>query len=140
VDVFQIDSTHELYAHMNVNYVRLPSLPAFGDYGKLLDALQGGDFFTTTGEVLLSDVRIGDEGAGRIAVRARVQHTFPLEMAELIWGDGQKTYRQAVPLTETHPFGDFTFRSHTESGNWTWARLAVWDAAGNGAFVNPVWR
>ena len=24
VDVFQIDSTHELYAHMNVNYVKLP--------------------------------------------------------------------------------------------------------------------
>jgi hypothetical protein len=140
VDVFQIDSTHELYAHMNVNYVKLPSLPSFNEYGTLLDALQRGDFFTTTGEVLLTDVRIGDEGAGRIAVRARVQHTFPLEMAELVWGDGQKTYRQTVPLTETHPFGDFMFRSIAESGNWTWARLAVWDAAGNGAFVNPVWR
>jgi hypothetical protein len=53
VDVFQIDSTHELYAHMNVNYVKLPSLPAFDDYEKLLGALQRGDFFTTTGEVLL---------------------------------------------------------------------------------------
>jgi hypothetical protein len=53
VDVFQIDSTHELYAHMNVNYVKLPPLPAFDDYEKLLRALQRGDFFTTTGEVLL---------------------------------------------------------------------------------------
>ena len=23
--------------------------------------------------------------------------------------------------------------------NWRWARLAVWDIAGNGAFANPVW-
>jgi hypothetical protein len=23
---------------------------------------------------------------------------------------------------------------------WTWARLAVWDVAADGAFTNPVWR
>jgi len=140
VDVFQIDSTHELYAHMNVNYVRLPSLPTFDEYGRLLEALQRGDFFTTTGEVLLTDVRIGGEGRGQIAVQARIRHTFPLEMAELVWGDGKQTYSKAVPLTATHPFGDFTFRDTAEAGNWTWARLAVWDAAGNGSFVNPVRR
>jgi len=140
VDVFQIDSTHELYAHMNVNYVKLPSLPAFDDYGKLLGALQRGDFFTTTGEVLLPDVRIAQEKGGGIAVQARIQHTFPLEMAEIVWGDGKQTYRKTIPLSETHPFGDFTFRGDAEGGNWTWARLAVWDVAGNGAFVNPVRR
>jgi hypothetical protein len=140
VDVFQIDSTHELYAHMNVNYVKLPSLPGFDDYEKLLEALQRGDFFTTTGEVLLPDVRIAEERGGRIAVQARIQHTFPLEMAEIVWGDGQQTYRKTIPLSETHPFGDFTFRGNAEGGNWAWARLAVWDVAGNGAFVNPVSR
>jgi len=140
VDVFQIDSTHELYAHMNVNYVRLPSVPAFDDYEQLLAALRRGDFFTTTGEVLLTGVKIAANGSGRIAVEARIRHTFPLEMAEIVWGDGQKTYRKPVPLTETHPFGEFTFRDQAEGGNWVWARLAVWDVAGNGAFVNPVWR
>ena len=140
VDVFQIDSTHELYAHMNVNYVRLPSLPAFDDYGKLLDALQRGDFFTTTGEVLLTDVQIAEEAGGRIGVRARIQHTFPLETAEIVWGDGRQTHRKEVPLREPRPFGDFAFRDNAEGGNWTWARLAVWDATGNEAFVNPVWR
>jgi hypothetical protein len=140
VDVFQIDKTHELYAHMNVNYVRLPSLPAFDDYGKLLEALQRGDFFTSTGEVLLTNVQIAEERSGRIAVQARIQHTFPLEMAEIVWGDGKQTYHKTTPLTDSHPFGDFTFRGTAETGNWTWARLAVWDVAGNGAFVNPVWR
>jgi len=141
VDVFQIDSTHELYAHMNVNYIKMRSLPAFEDYGKVLDALQRGEFFTTTGEVLLPEVKIAEDARGRIAVQARIQHTFPLEMAEIVWGDGKQTNRKNIPLTETHPFGDFTFWGDAAEGsNWTWARLAVWDVAGNGAFVNPVWR
>ena len=140
VDVFQIDSTHELYAHMNVNYVKLPELPAFEEYGKVLDALQRGDFFTTTGEVLLTESKIAAEANGRIAVETRIRHTFPLEMAEIVWGDGKQVYRKTIPLTETHPFGDFTFWGNADGGDWTWARLAVWDAAGNGAFLNPVWR
>jgi hypothetical protein len=140
VDVFQIDSTHELYAHMNVNYVRLPSLPAFDEYGKVLHALQHGDFFTTTGEVLLTDVQIAAGQGGRIGAQARVRHTFPLEMAELVWGDGKQTHRKTVALTETRPFGDFTLRTDAEGGDWKWARLAVWDVAGNGAFVNPMLR
>jgi hypothetical protein len=140
VDVFQIDSTHELYAHMNVNYIHIPRLPAFDDYESLLGSLQRGDFFTTTGEVLLSGVRIAAEEGGRIAVQSRLQHTFPLEMAEIVWGDGNQVHRKAIPLTETRPFGDFTFRGEVDGGGWLWARLAVWDVAGNGAFVNPVWR
>jgi hypothetical protein len=140
VDVFQIDSTHELYAHMNVNYVRLPSLPTFDNYGSLLEALQRGDFFTTTGEVLLTDVQLTGERDGVIRAKARIRHTFPLEMAEIVWGDGKQTYRKVVPLTATHSFGDFTFSGDAEGGNWTWARLAAWDVAGNGAFVNPSWR
>jgi hypothetical protein len=140
VDVFQIDSTHELYAHMNVNYVRLPSLPTFDNYERLLEALQRGDFFTTTGEVLLTDVQLTEERGGVIAAKARIRHTFPLEIAEIAWGDGKQTYRKVVPLTATHSFDDFTFSGVAEGGNWTWARLAVWDIAGNGAFVNPSWR
>jgi hypothetical protein len=29
VDVFQLDTTHELYGHMNVNYVRIPAVPSY---------------------------------------------------------------------------------------------------------------
>jgi hypothetical protein len=140
VDVFQIDSTHELYAHMNVNYVKLPALPAFDNYGQLLDALRGSRFFMTTGEVLLPEVSITEGAGGRIRVRARIRHTFPLEMAEIVWGDGQRTFRKTVALTETRAFGDFAFMAEAEGGNWKWARLGVWDVAADGAFVNPVWR
>ena len=27
-----------------------------------------------------------------------------------------------------------------DAPKWKWARFAVWGVAGNGAFVNPVWR
>ena len=56
VDMFQFDHTHELYAHMNINYVKLDRLPAFDRWGDALDPLAKGDFFTTTGEVLLPAV------------------------------------------------------------------------------------
>lgn len=140
VDVFQIDSTHELYAHMNVNYVKLPAVPSFDNYGSLLDALRRGDFFVSTGEVLLPDIAITEGSGGRISVRARVHHTFPLEMAEIVWGDGVESHQKLIPLTETRSFGDFSFSAEADGGNWKWARLAVWDVAANGAFANPVWR
>jgi hypothetical protein len=140
VDVFQIDSTHELYAHMNVNYVKLAAVPGFDNYGQLLEALRRSQFFVTTGEVLLPEVSITEGAGGRIRVSARIRHTLPLEMAEIVWGDGQRTFRKTVALTETRAFGDFTFTAEMEGGNWKWARLAVWDVAADGAFVNPVWR
>ena len=58
VDVFQFDHTHELYAHMNVNYIKLGRLPAFDRWGDALAPLAQGEFFTTTGEVLLPDVNL----------------------------------------------------------------------------------
>src|SRR5262249_34190213 len=116
-------------------------LPVFDDYGKLFDALRRNDFFMTTGEILLPEVSVKEAGDGRrIAVRARIQHTFPLRMAEIVWGDGKQTNRKIIPLEETRPFGDFQFSAEAEAGAWKWARFAVWDVAADGAFINPVWR
>jgi len=140
VDVFQLDATHELYAHMNVNYVQAPKLPSWDNYGVLLDALAKGDSFVTTGEVLLPEVRIFASAPNEIQARVRVRYTFPLKMAEIVWGDGAQTSRKIFPLESTREFGDSSFEWKAEASNWKWARVAVWDAAGNGAFVNPVWR
>ncbi|HMC90307.1 MAG TPA: hypothetical protein VKI17_12205, partial [Gemmataceae bacterium] len=50
VDVFKIDHTHELYGHMNINYLRLARLPRFEEgWQPILDALRAGQFFVTTG-------------------------------------------------------------------------------------------
>jgi hypothetical protein len=139
VDVFQIDATHELYAHMNVNYVRLPELPEFDQYGRLLDAVAKGDGFISTGEILLPSAAISGSGDS-LSVKANIRYTFPLEMAEVVWGDGRETHRKVISLNATRQFSENRFECSVNAPEWKWARLAVWDIAGDGAFTNPVWR
>jgi hypothetical protein len=139
VDVFQIDETHELYAHMNANYVKLDRVPAFDEFGKALEPLQRGDFFISTGEVLLPDWSIANEN-GRIRARAKVRHTFPLEFAEVVWGDGVNVQRHTIRFPKTTQFGELSIDAAVDAPGWKWARLAVWDIAANGAFVNPAAR
>ncbi len=140
VDMFQFDETHELYAHMNINYVRLDRLPAFDRFGDVLAPLARGEFFTTTGEVLIPRVDFARWGADQISVTVDAEWTFPLRFAEIVWGDGAKTHRELIDLGDTREFGKRTFEWKAPASGWRWARLAVWDIAGNGAFVNPVWR
>ena len=132
VDIFQMDPTHEVYAHMNAAYVRLPTLPRFEDYGQILAKLREGDYFISTGEVLLPSVkRTGGE------IRARVKWTLPLAMVVITVGDGNRREREIHPLDSTAAFGDqeFTWRVPPAS---KWARIEVWDIAGNGALTNPL--
>jgi hypothetical protein len=140
VDIFQFDHTHELYAHMNTNYVKIDRLPDFEHYSDLLEPWAKGEFFTTTGEVLLPAVDIATNAPSEISVQATVQWTFPLRFAEIVWGDGETTHRQLLPLENTREFDSSTFSWKVKAEGWKWARLAVWDIAGNGAFVNPAWR
>lgn len=139
VDVFQFDHTHELYAHMNVNYVRADRLPAFDEYGRLLEPLLRGEMFVSTGEVLLPEWEISGS-ADEIRASAKVRWTFPLNFAEIVWGDGESTHRERIDLRATGSFSEREFQWTRRAPGWKWARLAVWDAAANGAFVNPVRR
>jgi hypothetical protein len=139
-DMFAIDHTSELYAHMNANYVRIGELPDFDHYGRILDAVRKGDYFISMGEVLLPQVEISKASSSGITARASVQWTFPLAFGEIVWGDGKGTFTRTFDLTETRPFGSETFKWSVEARNWQWARVEVWDVAGNGAFINPVWR
>lgn len=136
VDVFQVDHTHELYAHMNVNYVRMERLPDFANYGKVLDALRQGEYFVSLGEVLLPRVRIRKPGSA-VEAEVTIKWNLPLAEAWIIWGDGKETYRERIPLEETRAFGEQTFNWRIDAPNGLWARLEVWDIAGSGAFVNP---
>ncbi len=139
VDVFQFDHTHEVYAHMNVNYIKADTLPSFDRYDELLAPLRAGEFFVSTGEVLLPSWSIGGSG-DVIEVSAEVRATFPLHFAEVVWGDGSGTQRQIVDLSDTSEFESESYAWSVPAPAWKWARLAVWDVAANGAFVNPVRR
>ena len=139
-DMFAIDHTSELYAHMNANYVRIGELPNFDNYGRMLEAVSRGDYFISMGQVLLPEVEISKASPTAFKAKARVQWTFPLAFGEIVWGDGKETFTKTFDLTETRPFGSSTLEFSTDARNWQWARIAVWDVAGNGAFVNPVRR
>ncbi len=148
VDVFKLDNTHELYGHMNVNYVRLDRIPRFDEgWQPLLDALKAGKFFVTTGEVLIRDFTIGGASsggtikasAGPPELRLDLEWTFPLKFAEVISGDGRQVYRERIDLTDTGPFGKRTLTIKPDLRGRTWARVEVWDVAVNGAFTQPVW-
>ena len=149
VDIFQIQPDFETYAHMNINYLRLAKLPRYDDgWQPVLDALRGGKFFTTTGEILIPNFRVGGKQSGQTfnlahntapVLEAELDWTFPLAFAEIISGDGQKVFRQRIDLTDTESFGIRKLRLPLELKDRTWVRLEVWDIAANGAFTQPVW-
>jgi hypothetical protein len=150
VDVFKIDHTHELYGHMNINYVQLDRVPKYDEgWQSVLDVLSTGKFFVTTGEVLIPRFTIGGKPSGDILVPdtkaappeliADLQWTFPLAFAEVISGDGQQVFRQRIDLSDTKPFGSRTIKLAPELTGRHWVRLEVWDIAANGAFTQPVW-
>src|SRR3954454_9380944 len=104
-DMFAIDHTSELYAHMSANYVRLGELPDFDHYGRLLDAVQRGDYFISMGQVLLPEVEILKASSSEIKVKARMQWTFPLAFGEIFWGNGKETFSKTIDLNDTAQFG-----------------------------------
>ena len=148
VDTFQLDGSHEMYGHMNINYVKLDHLPRFDDGWQLiLDALRAGQFFVTTGEILIHSATLGGQDFGSTLagkptgaeVKFDLAWTFPLQFAEVVSGDGKQVYRDRLDLATTSAFGRQTFTLRPDLTGRKWARLAVWDIAGNGAFTQPIW-
>ncbi len=148
-DLFTVTPENEMYAHLNVNYLQLPTLPNFTDgWQPVLDALQQGKFFSSTGEVLIPSFTVNGKSPGETAalpnaataaVAFQLNWTFPMAFAEIISGDGQKVYRQRVELNNTTEFGQQTFRIQANLANKKWVRLEAWDVAANGAYTQTVY-
>jgi hypothetical protein len=147
VDVFQIDEQSELYAHMNINYLRLDGpLPRHEQgWQPVLTALRDGAFFTTTGEVLIPEFAVdgvrsgGQIDAGATAtLHATLEWTFPPAFAEIVSGDGERVHRERIDLTDAPACGTRTISREIDLRGRKWVRLEVWDVAANGAFTPPV--
>lgn len=137
-DTYTKYPSDDTYGSFVVNYIRLARLPSFDEgWRPITEALRAGDFFVTTGEILLRRFAIEGGGSNRTAV-AEIEWTFPLEFVELVWGDGARTGRQVIPATDLAPFGERQFRIPFEAAGKKWVRWAAWDSAGNGAFSQPV--
>ncbi len=139
IDTYQKGPEDDLYPNFPVNYLKLDEVPApDADWRPVLKALRDGDFFVTTGEILITGYTV--EGAGdRRTIVADVEWTFPLSFAEVVWGDGTKIDRQVIPATDAGPFATKHFAIPFDAKGRAWVRFAVWDSAGNGAFVQPTW-
>lgn len=148
-DLFTIEPENEMYAHMNVNYLQLDKLPAYEQgWQPVLDVLEDGKFFTTTGEVLIPSFTINKHKNGnpvkldnpaKADIFFDLVWTFPLNFAEIISGDGNKVYRHRIDLSHTQSYGKKTIQQTLDLTGKKWVRLEVWDAAANGAFTQTVW-
>jgi hypothetical protein len=128
----------ETFPQLIVNYVKMDKVPKFDDgWNSLLETMRAGDYFVTSGEVLLRNSGMEGSGAKR-TYTAEAEWTFPPEFAELVWGDGDTVGRQVISLTDKAPFGSQKFRIPFDAAGKKWVRFAVWDSAGNGAFTQPV--
>ena len=128
----------ETFPQLMVNYVKLDRVPKFKEgWASVMNALRAGDYFVTSGEVLIRNWAVEGSGAKR-TYSAEVEWTFPPEFAELVWSDGKKVDRQVIEMKEAMPFGSRKFRIPFEAEGKRWVRFALWDSAGNGAFTQPV--
>jgi hypothetical protein len=127
----------DIYASSPVSYVKLDRLPAPDDVSPLIQTLMRGDYFVTSGEVLIPNYSVKGAGSSR-TIEADVEWTFPLNFVEVVWGDGTKTDRQVVSVSDLPASGSHHFSIPFDATGRKWVRFAAWDVAGNGALVQPV--
>ena len=137
-DTYMKDPEDETYPQVVVNYIKLDRIPGFDEpWTPVLNALQSGNYFVTSGEILLRGWSVQGSGEHRF-YDADVEWTFPPEFAELVWGDGQTSNREIISLSEMAPFAGRQFHIPFDAAGKKWVRFAIWDSAGNGAFTQPV--
>jgi hypothetical protein len=129
------DDTYPLLA---INYLKLDKVPAYNEsWSPIVEGIHNGNFFGTTGEILFHNWGIQGSGA-HSTYTATFEYTFPLDFAELVWSDGAKVDRQIIPLSSTTAFGTKSLSIPFDATGKKWVRLAVWDSAGDGAWLQPV--
>jgi hypothetical protein len=148
-DLFSIEPENEMYAHLNVNYLKIDKQPEYKNgWQPVLDVLEQGKFFSTTGEVLIEDFTVNGHSSGetiklpadgKCTINFKTNWTFPLNFAEIISGDGKQVYRERIDLTSTQAFGTKIFSKVLNMKGRKWVRLEIWDAAVDGAFTQTVW-
>ena len=127
----------DTYGMSPVNYLKLDRVPSVDDMSSVINALRKGEYFVTSGEVLIPSYELQGTGNDRMIV-AEVEWTFPLEFVEVVWGNGKTTDRQIISTTDLPPFGQKRFEIPFDATGKEWVRFAAWDVATNGALVQPV--
>jgi hypothetical protein len=137
-DTYMKRPDDDTYPFLAINYLKLDKVPLYNEsWSPIVEGLRAGNFFGTTGEILFHDWKIEGSGAKSVYT-ANIEYTFPLDFAEVVWSDGTKVDRKIVSLTDTIPFETKTLRIPFDATGKQWVRMAVWDSAGDGAWLQPV--
>jgi hypothetical protein len=128
----------ETYPQLAINYLKLDKVPLYNEsWSPVLEAIRRGDLYGTNGEVLFHNWGVQGSGANSVYT-ASIEYTFPLEFADLVWSDGNRTEHKFIDLKDTMPFGTKEFKIPFDATGKKWIRLSVWDSTGSGAWDNPV--
>jgi hypothetical protein len=139
VDTYRKGPEDDIYPGHPINYVKLDRLPGpTDDWTPILRSIRNGDFWVSTGEILIKNYAVEGTGAKR-TLTADLEWTYPLEFIEVVWGDGKKVDSQIIKATDTTAHGTRKLSIPLDATGKAWVRMSVWDSAGNGAFVQPVW-
>ncbi len=143
-DLFTITHQNEMYAHNNVNYMMMDKIPDYKlGWAPVVEAMQKGKFFGSTGEVLIPELKVNGKISGETLklntdgtadVAIKLHWTFPMNFIEVVSGDGLRVYREKVDLSKTKAFGNQLFQFKAKLKGRKWLRVAAWDIAANGAF------
>ena len=147
VDIFKIYEDYELFGTMNINYLRMDEIPRYEDgWQPVVDVLGSGQFFVTTGEVLIPHFTLDEAESGEtitsngvVSLELELEWTYPLAYMELVSGDGTNVTRQRFDLSDTKEFNNRSISTFANVANQKWMRVEVWDIARNGAFSQPIW-
>ena len=139
IDTYQQGPEDNLFSGYQVAYLKLDRVPGPDeDWTPVLNVMSDGNYFVTTGEILVKNFAV--EGAGnKRTIVADIDWTFPLDFVEVVWGDGKRVDRQIISATDLPAFGSKHFSIPFDATGKAWVRLAVWDSAGDPGFVNAVW-
>jgi len=138
VDPFRVDVSHEIYAHMNINYVKSASVPPASDWSPVFNSIRDFDYFTTTGEVLIHSWAVSTT---KNKVTANLEWTFPMAFAEITWGEGNDIKTKTIQLNDTKELNGniHHYEWPVDLSKAKWVRFEAWDIARNGAFTPTKW-
>jgi hypothetical protein len=139
IDTYRKSPEDDLYANFPVNYLKIDRVPGPDeDWSPVLKAMRDGNFFVTTGEILIKNYVVAGSGNQR-TITADAEWTFPMAFMEIVTGDGKTVTRKVISATDMQAFGTRKLSIPFDATNQKWVRFSMYDVAGNGAFTQPQW-
>jgi hypothetical protein len=139
IDTYRKSPEDDTYANFPVNYLKLDTVPGPDqDWSPVLKAMRDGNFFVSTGEILIKNYAITGSGTQR-TITADVEWTFPMAFMEIVTGDGKTVSKKVISATDMQAFGTKKLSLPFDAAGKKWVRFSMWDVAGNGAFTQPQW-